>query len=67
VLYDAANLPLLNAVTDRFANVLVADSRICNITDARYRCIAELEARTLPNLGEFDEFRIVRLFLSGTL
>jgi predicted nicotinamide N-methyase len=67
VLYDTANLPLLDTVTRRFTNVLVADSRIRAIPDARYRCLAEVEARTLPNLGEFDEFRMVALFLSGTL
>ncbi len=67
VLYDAANLPLLDEVHARFSNVLVADSRIRAITDCRYRCIAEIEARTFPNLGEFDEYRMVRLFLAGGL
>jgi predicted nicotinamide N-methyase len=67
VLYDAANLPLLDAICTRYGNVLIADSRIREIPDTRFRCICEIDARTMPNLGEFDEFRTVRLFLCGGL
>jgi predicted nicotinamide N-methyase len=67
VLYDTANLPLVDRVVYRFRNVLVADSRIRRLPGRRFRRIAEIDARTWPNLGEFDEFRTVRLFLTGQL
>jgi predicted nicotinamide N-methyase len=67
VLYDSTNLPLLASVCDRYRNVLIADSRIDVVADARFRRITEIDALTLPNLGEFDEFATVRLFLSGEL
>jgi len=67
VLYDRANLPLLDAL-QRFARtVVVADSRIAEIPNVAYRKIVEVDARTLPNLGEFDEFKTVRVFVYGSL
>jgi predicted nicotinamide N-methyase len=62
VLYDRANLPLLALAARHARMVLVADSRVREIPDPDYREVARLEARTHPNLGEFDEFRTVRLF-----
>lgn len=62
VLYDRSNLPLLALAAAHAREVLVADSRVSEIPDPDYRPIAALEALTLPNLGEFDEFRTVRLF-----
>lgn len=67
VLYDSTNLPLVDRVALRYGNVLVADSRIRGLPGRRFRRIAEIDARTWPNLGEFDEFRTVRLFLTGRL
>jgi len=67
VLYDATNLPLLDTVCSRHGNVLIADSRIREISDARFRRIDQIDALTVPNLGEFDEFRTVHLFLCGAL
>jgi predicted nicotinamide N-methyase len=67
VLYDRANLPLLEGL-QRFAPIIVvADSRITEIPNAAYRRIAEIDARTLPNLGEFDEYKTVRVFVYGSL
>jgi predicted nicotinamide N-methyase len=66
VLYDSANLPLLDAARGLAATLLVADSRIADLADRDFECFARIEARTLPNLGEFDEFRTVRLFRAGT-
>jgi predicted nicotinamide N-methyase len=62
VLYDRTNLPLLSLAASHARRVLVADSRVREIPDPAYREIARLEALTHPNLGEFDEFRTVRLF-----
>jgi hypothetical protein len=67
VLYDRANLPLLTAAADHAREVLVADSRIAALPDPAYREITTIEALTHPNLGEFDEFRTVRLFHRGPL
>jgi predicted nicotinamide N-methyase len=62
VLYDRANLPLLSTVQALADEVLVADSRMTTLPEPGYHPIGALEARTVPNLGEFDEFRIVQLF-----
>lgn len=62
VLYDRENLHLL-AIAQRHAReVLVADSRVTELPDPDYREVARLEARTLPNLGEFDQYRTAHLF-----
>jgi predicted nicotinamide N-methyase len=62
VLYDRGNLPLLSAAAGHAREVLVADSRLTALPDPTYREVGRIEALTQPNLGEFDEFRIVRLF-----
>jgi predicted nicotinamide N-methyase len=67
VLYDSANVPLLERATTLAPTVVVADSRVQEIPLPRYRRIAVVEASTMPNLGEFDEFGTVRVWASGTL
>lgn len=62
VLYDRGNLPLLDRASAAASEVLVADSRIRVLPDDRFRLITQLNARTYPNLGEFDEFTTVRVF-----
>lgn len=62
VLYDRSNLPLLRQAAALAATTLVADSRIRDLPDPAYRLFGTDEALTLPNLGEFDEFRTVRFF-----
>jgi predicted nicotinamide N-methyase len=62
VLYDRSNLPLLAAAGRVADEVLIADSRIRVLPDADYVRIGSLEALTMPNLGEFDEFREVHFF-----
>lgn len=64
VLYDRSNLPLLAAARKRAATVYVADSRVSELPNPDYRLIAEDTALTEPNLGEFDEFADVRIWLS---
>lgn len=66
VLYDRSNYPLLQAVKRRSSQVLVADSRIGNIDDPSFKLLHTSQALTYPNLGEFDEFKNVRFFCSGT-
>ena len=62
VLYDKQNLPLLALAQSRSARVLIADTRIKELPDPSYREVAQLEAFTYPNLGEFDEFRTAHIF-----
>jgi len=62
VLYDRSNLPLLERAATLARETLVADSRIASLPAPNYRQIASVEALTFPNLGEFDEFRTVRIF-----
>ena len=63
VLYDKRNLPLLREAQRRARRVLVADSRVHELTEPGYREIRRLRALTYPNLGEFDEYATTRLFL----
>lgn len=62
VLYDRSNLPLLGLAQAHATDVLVADSRVTELPDPAYREIDRIEALTLPNLGEFDEFGTAHLF-----
>jgi predicted nicotinamide N-methyase len=64
VLYDRSNLPLLNTLEALAPGrgLLIADSRIEDLLAYGYRVTGERTALTLPNLGEFDEFRTVRFF-----
>lgn len=65
VLYERSNSPLLDAVQRIAPAVVVADSRVMQIPSAGYRLITQIDARTYPNLNEFDEFRTVRVFAYG--
>lgn len=65
VLYDRSNLGLLTQAACHAREILVADSRVAALPDPAYRALAQIEALTFPNLGEFDEFRTVRLFYRG--
>ncbi len=67
VLYDRSNLPLLELALNLCPNVLVADSRIRRSPHPAFREIHQVPALTLPNLGEFDEFGTVHLYLHGRL
>lgn len=62
VLYDRANHVFLGAFLQRAPQVLVADSRVKNLSVSPYRLVAEADAGTLPDLNEFDEFRRVRFY-----
>ena len=62
VLYDKTNFSLLELAGSVANEVIVADSRIRDLDRADYRETGRLEAMTLPNLGEFDQYRLVRFF-----
>ncbi|WP_295460243.1 50S ribosomal protein L11 methyltransferase [uncultured Pseudomonas sp.] len=62
VLYDRANLPLLDLLQGRAERVLLADSRVRDLVHPGFTRIAMLQACTLPDLAEPDEFRRVALY-----
>ncbi|MBX8509492.1 50S ribosomal protein L11 methyltransferase [Pseudomonas cichorii] len=62
VLYDRANLPLLDQFLSRGREALVADSRVRDFRHAAYKRLAMLHAHTLPDLAEPHEFRDVSLY-----
>ncbi len=62
VLYDRANLPLLDQFLSRGKEALVADSRVRDFQHPLYKRLGILEALTLPDLAEPWEFRRVSLY-----
>lgn len=62
VLYDKANLPLLDIFLQKAPEVFVADSRIKDFDYPPYQSIGTQESYTVPDLDEIDEFRHVRLY-----
>lgn len=65
VLYDRSNFALVEKIKALNIPLLIADSRIANIEDTDFTLFHKSEALTLPNLGEFDEFKTVRFFVTG--
>ena len=62
VLYDRANLPLLDQFLSRGRQALVADSRVRDFNHPLYQRLGILEACTWPDLAEPEEFRYVSLY-----
>jgi predicted nicotinamide N-methyase len=62
VLYDRANLPLLDQFLSRGRHALVADSRVRDFQHPLYQRLGILEACTWPDLAEPAEFRHVSLY-----
>ncbi|MBU1331468.1 MAG: 50S ribosomal protein L11 methyltransferase [Gammaproteobacteria bacterium] len=62
VLYDRANLPLLDQFLSRGREALVADSRVRDFRHPLYRQLAMHEASTWPDLAESAEFCHVSLY-----
>ena len=65
VLYDTANLPLLQRFPDFAKQVVVADSRQRNFQHQLFYKCQTLYAETLPDLAELEEFRQVSLYRSS--
>ncbi|XOV82271.1 MAG: methyltransferase [bacterium] len=62
VLYDRSNFALLDLAKSKARRMLIADSRITDINDPELRVVHQMQALTVPNLGEFDEFKNVSFF-----
>ena len=67
VLYDKANLPLLNVFLKKAPEVLVADSRVKNFDFPPYQAIGRIDSFTVPDLDELDEFRLVNLYSASRI
>ena len=64
VLYDPDNLGFLDFFNQQAKQVLLADSRIKKLPSEHYFLQTTVEARTWPDLNEFEEFNQVRIYLS---
>lgn len=64
VLYDKDNYPLLDFFLSKAIQVLLADSRVKILPSDHYRQIDCIEAKTCPDLNEFEEFNQVKIYLS---
>lgn len=64
VLYDKDNYPFLERFFAKANQVLLADSRVKILPSDKYKLIDCIEARTWPDLNEFEEFNQVRIYLS---
>ncbi|MDN6856114.1 50S ribosomal protein L11 methyltransferase [Pseudomonas sp. CAN2814] len=62
VLYDRANLPLLDEFLSRGREALVADSRVRDFRHPLYQRLGILDGCTWPDLAEPAEFRHVSLY-----
>lgn len=62
ILYDSANLALLDVFPEYAYHCLIADSRVRNFQHLRYLQHKLLHACTLPDLYEPEEFKNVRLY-----
>ncbi len=62
VLYDRANLSFLDTFFEYAPQVLLADSRIKDFQHKQYQPLEKIDSFTVPDLDEFDEFRLVSLY-----
>ena len=62
VLYDRDNHPLLDSWLKHADNILLADSRMKQLPSTKFRFLETFEARTWPDLNEFEEFNHVRIY-----
>jgi predicted nicotinamide N-methyase len=62
LLYDKDNFQLLSRFTERANKVLLADSRVRTLPVDHYHLRTTIEARTWPDLNEFEEFNQVRIY-----
>ena len=64
MLYDRANIPLLDALLKRSDSMLLADSRVKNFSYPGLQKTASFDGCSFPDLGGFDEFYEVNLYQS---
>ena len=64
VLYDSENTPLIDELLPLAKRLCLADSRVNDFTHARFDEVAQHPGETFPPLGGFDEFSMVKIFMS---
>ncbi len=64
VLYDLENYRLLEEFLDITEQVVIADSRAKSVAPHLYQLLDVRDATTLPDYGEFDEFKRVKIYRS---
>jgi len=64
VLYDRDNYGFLDLFNQQAKQVLLADSRVKTLPSSHYQLETCIEARTWPDLNEFEEFNQVRVYTS---
>ena len=62
VLYDRENLPWLDTFKAFAADVWVADSRVKDFSHPDYYLAEQMQAQTLPDMGEPYEFSHIRFY-----
>lgn len=62
VLYDGDNMPLLAKFLQFGTGVLIADSRVRNLSEPGYHYCGCLRSITFPDMGELEEFRQVNFY-----
>lgn len=64
VLYDRENLPWLDVFLQYAPEVWVADSRVKNFSHDHYALTDQMQAHTVPDMGEPYEFSHIRFYRS---
>ena len=64
VLYDKNNFALIEVALEHTEELIISDSRINDLEDSRFKIFNKMEMLTLPNLGEFDEYKEVTFYSS---
>lgn len=67
VLYDSENLPLVQQLMGAAPRLLLADSRVKNLSLKPFEQIGEYQSCTWPDLDESAEFNQVRLYRAGEI
>lgn len=62
VLYDRENYDLLDVFKTKCDTILLADSRVKRLPTGGFHLLDTVEARTCPDLNEFEEFNQVRIY-----
>lgn len=66
VFYDPDNLPLLEILLGRFAQVWVSDSRLTSQSLPGMEIVGTYDSHTVPDLDKSHDFNSVTVFSSGS-
>jgi len=66
VLYDGENKALLAKFLQLANGVLIADSRVRNLSEPGYHCVGSRQSISCPDMGELEQFRQVNFYSNLT-